>query len=258
MSFAAGAVSQCTCAHDQALIFFESSFSSYRRRNVGVTFNFEADFDSIENAALQPAAMTSSAGQATTDSYVAACQCDDLASFACDAAPLAPSGILYVCLRSTDDDVELAALSRLELSRGDGERLVVIDGATVQNAEISTVRVKNATAIGVASLIPSRFFSYGGLSTVTVSGSVRTKLTGSRRLVVVDYGTSPAFSEQGAVARAMRRESKTRQDASPFAITIGLEQASDILQDASTAYYNSGLSLAIAAILVCACFEIAS
>ncbi len=41
--------------------------------------------------------------------------------------------------------------------------------------------VKNATAVGVATVVPSRFFSYSGVSSLDVFGTVEMKLVGGRR-----------------------------------------------------------------------------
>ena len=56
--------------------------------------------------------------------------------------------------------------------------------------EISTMIVKNSTAVGVATVVPSRFFSYSGVSSLDVFGTVEMNLVGGRRRLV-DDGVSP-------------------------------------------------------------------
>ena len=202
---------------------------------------------------MQTISMTSGSGQANVDSYVSACKCDDLDSFTCNTTPLTPNSIMYVCIQSMDSDVELAFLNKLELFQGNtlgNETLLIVDGMAVQNNEISSFSAKNATAVGVASVIPSRFFSYSGVSTATVSGIIQVKLVGpgGRRLVAFDYGVSPASKSDGT-ARVMRGENVDRpgygdNDVSPFSIAIGLTQAAEISQ-VTSAYHNSGIVKAL-------------
>lgn len=176
---------------------------------------------------MQTASLTSGSAQANVDSYVSACKCNDLDSFACDNTPIAPNDVLSVCIQSMDSDVEIAFLSQLQLFQGDSldnETLVVVDGLVVQNTEISAMRTKNATAIGVETVVPSRFFSYTGMSTATVSGVVHVKLVGPSRglrRLAFDYPT--VKSDIGG--------RKTRGDPgygggddSSFEVTIGMER----------------------------------
>ena len=61
------------------------------------------------------------------------------------------------------------------------ETLDVVSSANIQNDEISSMTVKNATTVGVATVVPSRFFSYSGASSLDVFGTVEMKLVGGRR-----------------------------------------------------------------------------
>jgi len=176
---------------------------------------------------MQTASMTSGSGQANVDSYVSACKCDDLESFTCNNTPLAPNSILNVCIQSMDSDVEISFLSQLEMFQSNilgDETLLIVDGLVVQNNEISSLTIVNETHVGVSTVVPSRFFSYSGLSTATVSGIVQVKLVGPNRRLI-EIGSSPS-------SRAMRGESVARpgRDGSssdtPFEITIGMEPQS--------------------------------
>ena len=197
---------------------------------------------------MQTVSMTSGSGQANVDNYVSACKCDDLESFTCNTTPLAPSSILYVCIQSMDSDVEIAFLDKLKLFQENtlgNETLVVVDGLAIQNSEISSLITKNATAVCVTTVLPSRFFSYSGISTATVTRIVQVKFVGpSRRLASLgaasesdefdlDYDAN-YFSRGIACARLMRGESIARPDSdgndeSLFKFTIGMEcQAKEI------------------------------
>lgn len=145
---------------------------------------------------MQTASMTSGSGQANVDSYVLACKCDDFESFTCNTTPLTPNTILNVCIQSMDADVEIAFLNNLQLFQSNAlgdETLAVVDGLLVQNPDISAVTIKNNTAVGVATVVPSRFFSYGGESTAAVSGIVTVKFVGpsARRLASFLLGGRP-------------------------------------------------------------------
>ena len=201
----------------------------FSKRVIDIFFDFTVDFQATEDVSMQTASMTSGSGQANVDSYVSACKCDDLESFTCNNTPLAPNSILNVCIQSMDSDVEISFLSQLEMFQSNilgDETLLIVDGLVVQNNEISSLTIVNETHVGVSTVVPSRFFSYSGLSTATVSGIVQVKLVGPNRRLI-EIGSS-AFSS----SRAMRGESVARpgRDGSssdtPFEITIGMEPQS--------------------------------
>ena len=199
------------------------------KRDIDIAFDFTVDFEAVDDTAMQTASMTSGSGQASVDSYVKACKCTDIESFTCDNTPLAPNSILNVCIQSIDSDVEISFLASLELFQdnilGD-ETLLIVDALSVQNSEISTLTIKNSTAVGVSTVVPSRFFSYAGLSTATVSGIVQMKLVGpTRRGLINSVTSSRVMRGDETVARPA---SSDNDDATPFEITIGMEPLSDI------------------------------
>ena len=214
-----------------------TSQSSYSpsKRDVDIAFDFVVDFEADESVSMQTASLTSSSGQANVDSYVSACKCDDLESFTCNNTPLTPNSVLFVCIQSMDADVEIAFLNRLELFQSNtlgNETLLIVDGLFIQNDEISSFTAKNSTAVGIATVVPSRFFSYNGISTATVSGIVQVKLVGpSRRLA---ESKTVAFSsrrllEGDASGSAMRGDIVGRPgyngvEESPFEIAIQMER----------------------------------
>ena len=201
----------------------------FSKRVIDIFFDFTVDFQATEDVSMQTASMTSGSGQANVDSYVSACKCDNLESFTCNNTPLAPNSILNVCIQSMDSDVEISFLSQLEMFQSNilgDETLLIVDGLVVQNNEISSLTIVNETHIGVSTVVPSRFFSYSGLSTATVSGIVQVKLVGPNRRLI-EIGSSASSS-----SRAMRGESVARpgrdgsSSDSPFEITIGVEPQS--------------------------------
>jgi len=103
---------------------------------------------------------------------------------------LTPTTILNVCIQSLDSGVEIAFLNNLQLFQSNAlanETLVVVEGLVLQNPDISAVTIKNNTAIGVATVVPSRFFSYGGESAATVSEIVTVKFVGSARRLASSF-----------------------------------------------------------------------
>jgi hypothetical protein len=152
-------------------------------REIDIAFDLNVDFEATD-VVMQSASMSSGSGQAGVDTYVKACKCDNLESFKCNTDPLSPNTILYVCITSIDSDVEIHWLDGLELFQRNAlgnETLNVVSSANIQNDEISSMTVKNATAVGVATVVPSRFFSYSGVSSLDVFGTVEMKLVGGRR-----------------------------------------------------------------------------
>ena len=199
---------------------------------------------------MQSASLSSGSGQANVDSYVMACKCDDLDSFTCNNTPLAPNSILNVCIQSMDSDVEIAFLNTLEMTSLDNETLLIVDGLIIQNNEISSLTVKNATAVGVSTVVPSRFFSFSTLSSATVSGIVQVKLVGGRAL----------RGDSNSVARPGRYDPAT-----PFTINVPMEplpQVSHIKAGFDEEETNAGgrsakefvSSLTVAVVFWAACF----
>jgi len=186
-----------------------SSIHIISKRDIDIFFDFTVDFEAVEDVSMQSASLSSGSGQANVDSYVMACKCDDLDSFTCNNTPLAPNSILNVCIQSMDSDVEIAFLNTLEMTSLDNETLLIVDGLLIQNSEISSLTVKNATAVGVSTVVPSRFFSFSTLSSATVSGIVQVKLVGGRAL---------RGEEDGVVSRPGRYDPAT-----PFTINIPME-----------------------------------
>jgi len=200
---------------------------------------------------MQSASLSSGSGQANVDSYVMACKCDDLDSFTCNNTPLAPNSILNVCIQSMDSDVEIAFLNTLEMTSLDNETLLIVDGLLIQNSEISSLTVKNATAVGVSTVVPSRFFSFSTLSSATVSGIVQVKLVGGRAL---------RGEEDSVVSRPGRYDPAT-----PFTINVPMEplpQVSQIKAGFDEEETNAGSStakefvssLTVAVVFWAACF----
>mmetsp|Transcript_15962 Transcript_15962/g.28867 ORF Transcript_15962/g.28867 Transcript_15962/m.28867 type:complete len:285 (+) Transcript_15962:2-856(+) len=213
--------------------------------DIDVAFDFTIDFEADESAAMKTVSMTSGSGQANVDSYISACKCDNLESFTCDNTPLTPNTNLVMCIQSMDSDVEISFLSYLQLFQGnalENETLVVVDGLTVQNEEISVMRVKNSTAVGVETVVPSSFFSYNGVSTATVSGIVQVNLVGPSRglrRLALGYDAIPVTKSDD---RAMRGESYASvADTSPFEITIGMERQAVGFPQVKPNYPDSGI-----------------
>lgn len=155
----------------------------YSKREIDIAFDLNIDFEAT-NVVMQSASLSSGSGQANVASFVKACKCDNLESFKCNTNRLSPNTILFVCITSIDPDVEIYWLDSLELFQRNAlgnETLDVVSSANIQNDEISSMTVKNATAVGVATVVPSRFFSYSGASSLDVFGTVEMKLVGGRR-----------------------------------------------------------------------------
>jgi len=166
----------------------------FSKREIDISFDLSVDFEAT-NVVMQSASMSSGSGRADVASFVKACKCENLESFKCNTNRLSPNTILFVCITSIDPDVEIYWLDSLELFQRNAlgnETLDVVAFANIQNDEISSMTVKNATAVGVATVVPSRFFSYSGVSSLDVFGTVEMKLVGGRRrLDDLSQGASP-------------------------------------------------------------------
>ena len=239
------------CTDAQYFFYINLLFNTHSKRDIDIFFDFTVDFEAVEDVAMQTASLSSGSGQANVDSYVMACKCDDLDSFTCNNTPLAPNSILNVCIQSMDSDVEIAFLNTLEMTSLDNETLLIVDGLLIQNNEISSLTVKNATAVGVSTVVPSRFFSFSTFSTATVSGIVQVKLVGGRAL---------RGEEDSVVSRPGRYDPAT-----PFTINVPMEplpQVSQIKAGFDDEETNAGSStakefvssLTVAVVFWAACF----
>jgi len=237
--------------HLLLLFLYLIHINIHSKRDIDIFFDFTVDFEAVEDVSMQTASLSSGSGQANVDSYVMACKCDDLDSFTCNNTPLAPNSILNVCIQSMDSDVEIAFLNTLEMTSLDNETLLIVDGLLIQNSEISSLTVKNATAVGVSTVVPSRFFSFGQLSSATVSGIVQVKLVGGRAL--------RGEEDSNSVTRPGRYDPAT-----PFTINVPMEplpQVSHIKAGFDGEETNAGstakeftFSLAVAVVFWAVCF----
>jgi len=180
------------------------------------------------------------------DNYISACKCDNLNTFKCNTLPLTPNGLLYVCITSMNTDVEIAFLNSLEMLQGNplgSQSLSIVDGLMVQNDEISSLTVKNSTAIGVATVVPSRFFSFSGASTATISGIVSLKFVGpKRRLNALDDLSDNVNSMTYARTLSVEGGNNT----SPFEVSVAIEHlAADVPVVVSASRESSDSSMAI-------------
>lgn len=143
-------------------------------------------------------------------------------------------------------DVELAYLNSLEMLQGNplgSQSLSIVDGLMVQNDEISSLTVKNATSIGVATVVPSRFFSFSGASTATISGIVSLKFVGpKRRLNVLDDLSVNVNGMTNARTLSVEGGNNT----SPFEVSVAIEHlAADVPVVVSASRESSDSSMAI-------------
>ena len=207
----------CTNTSSFTIYHYHSYQHTHSKRDIDIFFDFTVDFEAVEDVSMQTASLSSGSGQANVDSYVMACKCDDLDSFTCNNTPLAPNSILNVCIQSMDSDVEIAFLNTLEMTSLENETLLIVDGLLIQNNEISSLTVKNATAVGVSTVVPSRFFSFSTLSSATVSGIVQVKLVGGRAL--------RGEEDSESVSRPGRYDPAT-----PFSINVPMEPLPQVSQ----------------------------
>lgn len=179
--------------------------TSYRSQNdISVRFQEVVDFEIEQTVAASSKTTTST--EAKVDSSIVACKCDNLESFSCNnTAPLYSDSTLYVCIQSMDPDIEIDSITKLELKKTDVNDLTIIEydpnsaSSKILNDNIS-YEVGNVTKRGVATIVPSRFFTSDSSTTAAnVTGSIKVKLTGGRRL------ESPDKSESTITNVAMSR-----------------------------------------------------
>lgn len=175
------------------------------QRDIEIAFDFNVDFTTTADANLQAATLGTATSTASVDSYVTACTCDNESSFTCTTGSLAPDSLLNICVSSTSTDMQIDKLNKIQIAQG-AETFVIIDADTIQDAKLSSTQLVPAkNGAHVASVIPSKFFSYSGTSTAAVSGIVYLKLVGTRRKLAVKISGYPKVQTTSYV-RALKSD----------------------------------------------------
>ena len=211
-------------------------------RDIDISFDYQIDFTSNDNN-MQAASLSSGSSTTTVNNYVQACTCDDASSFTCNTDTLGPNSLLNICIKSLSTDMEIDFLNDLKMTQG-AEELIIVETNVLQDSSISSMTMVPANnGVHVASVIPSKFFSYTSTSNAVVTGVVYLKLAGSRRLSIsfsgypkvhaISYTRSMRFEDEGvqSVSPSSGVVDKYDQE-SPFIINVqltskGLEEATD-------------------------------
>ena len=211
-------------------------------RDIDISFDYQIDFTSNDNN-MQAASLSSGSSTTTVDNYVQACTCDGASSFTCNTNTLGPNSLLNICIKSLSTDMEIDFLNDLKMTQGT-EELIIVETNVLQDSSISSMTMVPANnGVHVASVIPSKFFSYTSTSNAVVTGVVYLKLAGSRRLSIsfsgypkvhaISYTRSMRFEDEGvqSVSPSSGVVDKYDQE-SPFIINVqltskGLEEATD-------------------------------
>jgi hypothetical protein len=195
-------------------------------RDIDIAFDYQIDFSSNESS-LQKASLSSGSSTTTVDNYVQACTCDNESSFTCHTDALGPNSLLNICVKSISSDMEIDYLNDLKMTQG-AEELVIVETNDLQDSAISSMTMVPAkNGVHVASVIPSRFFSYTGTSNAVVTGVVYLKLAGSRRRLAVNFVANPMVHAH-SYQRVMRSEISPRpsnyenDQESPFIVNVQL------------------------------------
>jgi hypothetical protein len=212
------------------------------KRVIDIPFNLSVDFETADVAALSES-LTSASGTADVSTYIKACKCDNLDSYNCNTSPHSPDTILYLCITSIDPDVEINYIESLGIIKrnalGD-ETLEVVAFTAIQNNDTSSMTEKNATAVGIAMIVPTRFFSYSEISSIEVSGIADMKLVGSRRLIDKLAHDASHISRDMSYSRMTRGE----ETETPFVFSIQMEPESAIPDEEwSTTHVGSGSTI---------------
>jgi hypothetical protein len=213
-------------------------------RDIDIAFDYQIDFSSNEGS-LQEAALSSGSSTTTVDNYVQSCTCDDASSFTCNTDALGPNSLLNICVKSLSSDMEIDFLNDLKMTQG-SEELIIVETNQLQDSAISSMTLVPAkNGVHVASVIPSKFFSYSGTSNAVVTGMVYLKLAGSRRRLAVEITGYPKVhavsyhrimgSEDDGEDMKFDRPSFGENDhESPFVVNVQLKRESEVATDSSS------------------------
>jgi hypothetical protein len=136
---------------------------------------------------------------------------------------LSPNQELYLCVRSTSPDIEVDSLHSLIITQGP-ETVLIIDGNTIQDENISAKYVvPEHNGVAVAMLVPAAFWNYGGMSQVSLTGTVYLKLVNSRRLGAVALSFPSSFDAN----RILRSEAQSFEDDAEEVVVVEDEDGVD-------------------------------
>ena len=224
-------------------------------RDIDIAFDYQIDFSSNEGS-LQEAALSSGSSTTTVDNYVQSCTCDDASSFTCNTDALGPNSLLNICVKSLSSDMEIDFLNDLKMTQGT-EELIIVETNQLQDSAISSMTMVPAkNGVHVASVIPSKFFSYSGNSNAVVTGMVYFKLAGSRRRLSVNFVGYPKVhaashhrimgseddGEDMELDRPMSHgENDQESPESPFVVNVQLKRELKVATDSSSGTKMSGI-----------------
>jgi hypothetical protein len=208
-------------------LFSGSNVIKTDERDVAINLDFGNNFTAIADANLNQTSMGSNTDSTKVQDYIEACTCDGASTFNCNTDSLSPDDYLNVCIKSRSAEMEIDYLDELTMtSNDDGDKLVIVDKATLQDSTISSAtKVPAKNGVHVASVIPSNFFSYSATSSAKVTGVVYLKLQGSRRRLAVDVemiAGHPKVLAAGS-SRALQTGSVGDQE-SAFTINVELKK----------------------------------
>lgn len=219
-------------------------------RDISIAFDYQIDFTSNEGS-LREASLSSESSTTTVENYVQACTCDDATSFTCNTDTLGPNSLLNICVQSISSDMEIDFLNSLEMTQGTQD-MRIVEGGNLQDPAISSMTmVPEKNGVHVATVIPSRFFSYSGTSDAVVTGILFLKLPGSRRLLSVNFVGHPKATAV-SYHRMMRSDDEKDMETdsssvggndqrSPFTVNVQLAREVQVAIDSSSGTMMSGI-----------------
>ena len=227
------------------------------KTDISVEFNFENNF-TIAPIKLNQVNVGSDETTSNVEGYVQVCTCENKEGYNCNENSLGKDDYLNVCIQSTSPDMEIHYLDSIEMSQAEtGEKLVIVEDAVLKSDEISSMTLAPSwNGVHVATVVPSRFFSYEKESTATVSGVVFLKLAGSsstRRRVAVEIlantetgaGTRLPSGAGASGARALQQEGQDVVDEeSAFTIDVKLKKDEPGLVDGDNVNTNANGTVA--------------
>ena len=176
------------------------------QRDINIAFDFDVAFTTTDPANLQAATLGTETSTVSVDSYVQACTCDDATSFTCTTGSLAPDSLLNICISSASNDMQIDYLDSIKVTQDAEEFVIIGTGGTLEDTKLSSTElVPDKNGAHVASIIPSKFFSYSGTSTAAVTGVVYLKLVGTRRQLAVKISGYPKVQTTSYV-RALKSD----------------------------------------------------
>lgn len=147
-------------------------------RRFDIDLDLSVEFD-LGNKPLGEGPIENETGSANVTGTVEGCKCGGMDNFTCNTDPLVANTELFVCIKSTSNDVEVDFLDSMLISQG-ATSLPVVENDTISFPSITSRQyVPAENGVAVSTRVPANLFDYSDGASISITGVIDMKLFGS-------------------------------------------------------------------------------